>query len=341
MPASTPWSDPRSGGIDLLTLSFSEPIDPATAIPANIAVTAYAADGSEVDLDLDDREFDLRLGNQYADLRFTPPLPENLRYCIRVVNVKDLAGNTLAGDSARVDLTALPGDLTNDLRVTVNDGGALATLLGTSPIDPLNPYHVRADINRDGSVTMSDMAILLTQVGTDLRFVPTTCIDVGSEDPSEPFKKAKPEPTATEGPIAVADGNGPQGGAQAATAGPSGGEAGAAGTAASAPIVLGRVGDRLERGLLRRDLLAVRAMPRPEPEVVDDEADDGSDGTLEPVDPEVVAAIYGLVTLEPGDAEARDGQAGGSCACRNPSAWLRRWRRWPTCCAPRGLRSRR
>jgi hypothetical protein len=193
----------------------------------------------------------------------------------------------------------VPGDLTNDLRVTVNDGGALASLLGTSPIDPLNPFHVRADINRDGSVTSSDMSLLLGQIGVDLRFVPTTCIDLGGEEESEPVKKSPVEPTVTDGIVAVVDGAFGQNGPPQMAAAESGDAPDSDGEANVMPVLLGRQGGITDRGLLHLDLLAVRAkrMESLDPESPEADAD-------APLDPTVVAAIFGLVTYAPSLDEA-------------------------------------
>jgi hypothetical protein len=126
-----------------------------------------------------DRTLELRLGDQYATIRFPTPLPTTLRYCIRLVGVKDLAGNALDQSSASIDLIVLPGDITGDGRITVNDAGALGTLLGTTEIDPLNPFHVRGDLNRDGAITTGDAAIILASLGTDLRFAINPCSNFG------------------------------------------------------------------------------------------------------------------------------------------------------------------
>jgi hypothetical protein len=171
--------EPRTGGVGELVLSFSEALDPATIDAVSVAVTAYDAAGAEVDVSVADRTLELRLGDQYATIRFPTPLPTTLRYCIRLVGVKDLAGNALDQSSASIDLIVLPGDITGDGRITVNDAGALGTLLGTTEIDPLNPFHVRGDLNRDGAITTGDAAIILASLGTDLRFAINPCSNFG------------------------------------------------------------------------------------------------------------------------------------------------------------------
>ena len=172
--SSVATSEPRSGGISKLTLSFSEPLDPESFGPVNVLVTAYNASGVEVTVPVDDRTVSLRLGNQYADIGFPTPLPDALRYCIKIVGATDLAGNAVEQDSGSIDLVVLAGDVTGDLRVTVNDAGAIGSLLNAT-FDPLNPLHVRSDVNRDGQITMADAMIVVGAIGRDFRFAANPC----------------------------------------------------------------------------------------------------------------------------------------------------------------------
>ncbi len=169
----------RSGGLEELVLSFSEALDPGSINATSVAVTAYDAAGLEVDVPVADRTLELRLGDQFATIRFPTPLPNGLRYCIRLVGVTDLAGNALDQSSASIDLVVLEGDITGDARVTVNDAGAIGTLLGTATIDPLNPFHVRGDLNRDGAITSADAARIVAAFGADLRFAVNPCANQG------------------------------------------------------------------------------------------------------------------------------------------------------------------
>ncbi len=125
VPSIGAFSESRPGGIRTFVLSFSEPIDPATFGPASLAVTAYNAAGVEVTVPVDDRTAELRLGDQYATVTFPTALPDGLRYCLRFLGVRDVAGNLLDQESGGIDFASVPGDVTGDLRVTVNDAGAI------------------------------------------------------------------------------------------------------------------------------------------------------------------------------------------------------------------------
>ncbi|MDI9405003.1 MAG: dockerin type I domain-containing protein, partial [Limnohabitans sp.] len=172
-------SECRADGVSKLVVTFSEAIDPATFAAVSIVVSAYDANGNEGKVDAEDRVATLGIGALSATLDFPTPLPNGLRYCIRLVGVKDLAGNLIDAATASLDLIALVGDVTGDGRVTVNDAGAIATLLGTSEIDPFDPYQVRSDINGDGAITTADSAMVIAAIGGDLRFGINPCSDLG------------------------------------------------------------------------------------------------------------------------------------------------------------------
>jgi hypothetical protein len=160
-------SEPRRGGCEELLVSFTEPILRSTLTPSSIAISAYDERGVEVDpgsvafVEVD-------VGDRDARIIFDPPLANNRRYCIRFVGVADLAGNQIVGPTGRLDLAVLEGDLTGDGRVTVNDAGAMAGLLG-APLDPANTLHARADIDRNGALEMADVYLIVGAIGRDLR----------------------------------------------------------------------------------------------------------------------------------------------------------------------------
>ncbi|MEY3143914.1 MAG: hypothetical protein RLY21_2407 [Planctomycetota bacterium] len=271
-------SEPRSGGITKLTLSFSEPIDPESFGPVDVVVTAYNASGVEVDVPVADRTVTLRLGDQYADIEFPTPLPDARRYCIRLVGATDLAGNLIDQDSGSIDLVVLAGDVTGDLRVTVNDAGAIGSLVGAT-FDPLNPYHVRSDVNRDGAITMADANLVVAAIGRDFRFAVNPCTDLSSG-----FR------------IAPSDNGGGNGdGAQAGTAdgGIARGGVGATGRGGSfasagrgkGNIPVAQVAGATVRGEERIDLIALRP------------ARDGSNANAATV--AFAAALFGLAEAVP------------------------------------------
>ena len=66
-------------------------------------------------------------------------------------------------------LTGLIGDTNGDLRVRANDVGNAGDLVGTSPIDPLEIFEVRNDIDVDGGIDSDDVDIIGTKVGNDAR----------------------------------------------------------------------------------------------------------------------------------------------------------------------------
>jgi hypothetical protein len=87
------WQEPKGGGagaVDLLTVAFSEPLDPATVTPAAFSIVGPGAPGvAAVALDAAGREVDVSLTG------LTPVGPQ-LQLVI-ADTVADLAGNPLAG----------------------------------------------------------------------------------------------------------------------------------------------------------------------------------------------------------------------------------------------------
>lgn len=106
---------------------------------------------------------------------FTPPLPDGVRYCLKLRNVSDVAGNVIPDSATQVSFTTLKGDATGDRRVNNTDVGAINALVGTDPINPSNPNHVRADLNGDGRITSADVQIAVQARGRDARFIAEPC----------------------------------------------------------------------------------------------------------------------------------------------------------------------
>jgi len=263
VPSIGAFSESRPGGIRTFVLSFSEPIDPATFGPANLAVTAYNAAGVEVTVPVDDRTAELRLGDQYATVTFPTALPDGLRYCLRFLGVRDMAGNLLDQESGGIDFASVPGDVTGDLRVTVNDAGAIGSLLGQA-VDPLDPYLVRADLNLDGMITMADAAVVVASIGMDLRFAINPCSDLGDNRMLEGGQGVGTD--SGEG-LAAADGATPHGGRPsggAVTHGGLGRRPSDGGGEGGERVMLSRDGDSVLSATLRGDVVAVRGMPAAE-----------------------------------------------------------------------------
>jgi hypothetical protein len=252
--------------LERLVLSFSEPIDPDSAAAA-VAVTGYRINGTVSPLSFT-ATLDLRTGNQYADVTFSPPLPTGLRYCIRLVGLRDESGKQLDAASGRIDLTLQPGDVTGDNRVTVNDAGALVSLLGTESIDPLDPYQVRCDIDGDGSITQLDLTVLVGQIGRNWNGFSTPC---ASAAPSAPGSSPQVAGTAGDGRAATGGaplGGGSGGGAAGVGMGggtgrgrgaAAGGDDGPAGAGAAPTLVLAVTGGTPETASLRADLVATES----------------------------------------------------------------------------------
>ncbi|MCA9311171.1 MAG: S8 family serine peptidase, partial [Phycisphaerales bacterium] len=106
--------------------------------------------------------------NTLGLIELSDALPENTRYRLELLGITDLAGNPLS-ESRLVFFTTVPGDVTGDRRVNNTDVGALASLLGTNPINPANRFHVRADVNTDGRIDQLDLDAVLARRGIDAR----------------------------------------------------------------------------------------------------------------------------------------------------------------------------
>ncbi len=93
--AGTPQSDPRAGGISELIVEFSEPIDDASVNATTVNFDGTDGDGNAIDLSGIAASIELFTGEIGARITFTPPLPENGRYCVRLLDVTDRAGNQM------------------------------------------------------------------------------------------------------------------------------------------------------------------------------------------------------------------------------------------------------
>ena len=231
---------------------------PAEAIAFDTTAAASGLAGS--------RPLDLRLGNQYADISFPTPLPEGLRYCVRLIGVRDMAGNLLDQGSGSLDLATLVGDVTGDMQVTVNDAGAIGTLLGTAVVDQADPYQVRADVNRDGTINMLDAMLVVTHIGMDFRGSINPCSDLGGNFRSDEESDGGRGGASRGDPTVAQAGRAPGTSGGTVTTGTGGtGGTGARGDRSGEPafgsalVTLGLADGKPELGRLRLDVVAVRS----------------------------------------------------------------------------------
>ncbi|MFM1822994.1 MAG: hypothetical protein RI967_1260, partial [Planctomycetota bacterium] len=167
-------SEPRAGGLARLVATFSEPIDPATFDAVAISLAAFDATGSEVAVPATTVSASLTFGGTGAEILFEPALPAGLRYCVRIVGAADAAGNLLVASTARLDVAVVVGDATGDQRANATDFGAIATLLGVE-VDRANPVEVRCDLDSDGTIDQTDLALAMAANGVDLRAAVNPC----------------------------------------------------------------------------------------------------------------------------------------------------------------------
>lgn len=176
-------TDPREAGISQLVVTFNEPVDPNSFGAINVFVDGFDLNDQPVTIPPADITTSLRAANSVGVIDFSPPLPTNVRYCIQLINVRDRSGNVL-GTGSRLDVTSLPGDATQDRRVNNTDVGAIASLLGTNPIDRENPDHLRADLNTDGAINQADLDIALAARGASSRQIRNPCLE--RPEPNDP-----------------------------------------------------------------------------------------------------------------------------------------------------------
>ncbi len=167
--------EPRGSGVARLRYIYEGgPPDSAIPTPDRVEVTGVDAEGRPINLSAISITTSPNLDLGGVNILFTPALPDRGRYCVRLIGVRDAAGNPLDGVD-RLDITALAGDTTFDRRTNNTDAGAVQSLMGTNPIDPANAQHVRADLNTDGRIDAADRTFALTRRGADLRHVLSPC----------------------------------------------------------------------------------------------------------------------------------------------------------------------
>ncbi|MCC6126418.1 MAG: hypothetical protein IT426_15780, partial [Pirellulales bacterium] len=169
IPDDGAFSEPRDAGIGRFLLNFSEAVDPTTFPTSSLNLSGLDVMDAGVDLSGVSVAASLRHGDTQGAFSLTPALPDYARYWARVSGVKDLAGNALSGDGDRV-LTALRGDVNGDRMVNVTD---LSYIKGSyvNPIDTHDPMSIRADVDGNGLVDLSDVNAAWTQRNHNARFI--------------------------------------------------------------------------------------------------------------------------------------------------------------------------
>jgi len=172
-------SEPRSGGVERLVATASEPLRSVVAGAPLVSVQGVGLDGQAFDPADLGIAVNATLGDTERSviIEFNPPLPTDATYCVQLAGLSDRAGNPLSGELVRLRFTALAGDVTGDARVNNSDVGAIATLLGTEQVDPLNERHLRSDIDGDGDIDDYDLEVVLEARRRDARFLPNPCAD--------------------------------------------------------------------------------------------------------------------------------------------------------------------
>ena len=170
IPDDGTFSEPRASGASTLLVTFSGAISAASLTPAAVGVWGTKEDGSPVDLSGVTVTTSTRANGTVGVVSFTPALPDDARYLVRLTGVRGADGQLVAGDADRV-LTALLGDATGDRRVNSTDVGAVTSLRGIDPIDPSDVNQVRSDVTNDGRVNNTDVGGVTSVRGKDARFI--------------------------------------------------------------------------------------------------------------------------------------------------------------------------
>lgn len=172
--------EPRAPGVGSLSIAFSGGVDPATLSPSSVLVNGLDTAGNPVDLSGISIGVTVGPDNESAGISFTPALPDAARYCVTLVDVLDPSGHPLDG-AARVNITALQGDVTGDGRVNASDLAFIRDIrnqLDGGLIDPDEQVEIRADVSADGRVNATDLAFTRASNGIDTRAIIDPCGEI-------------------------------------------------------------------------------------------------------------------------------------------------------------------
>jgi len=163
------FSEPRSG-VKKIVVTFDGPINPATAIPANVTVCGNDVNNVPVDLSLVLVSTATTTGDTKMEINFAPALPNYARYRI-ALKTSILAANGAPIQADSRILTALQGDASGDRRVGATDVGGVRSLVGINPINPATLNEVRSDAFTDGRINATDVGGVRSKVGNDARAI--------------------------------------------------------------------------------------------------------------------------------------------------------------------------
>ena len=174
IPDDGTFSEPRTGGIGKLMVTFSEPMDPVSFAGGVVEIAGLDANGAAVDLSGIATAIDLSADDITGTVTIDPPLPDFARYLVRIGAVADLAGNELGGGRDRI-VTALVGDVSGDLRVNATDFSRVRAARARL-IDPGDTDQCRADVSGDGRVNAADLSRVRGRRANDATGIPDPVI---------------------------------------------------------------------------------------------------------------------------------------------------------------------
>ena len=153
------FSEPRSDGINTLVVHFSEEVDlSAASVVFSGSNQAGAVDLSGITAGVLTRD------GHTGEIAFSDPLPDDVRYAVRLDGVMDMAGNPLFDSNDRV-MTALMGDANGDLKTDVFD--LLYAWDYRARAADAGVEQMRSDVNCNGTVSAFDLLLAWDYRGHD------------------------------------------------------------------------------------------------------------------------------------------------------------------------------
>jgi hypothetical protein len=219
IPDNGTFTEPCGTRPRFVLVKFSEPIDPGTFTSGSVEICGIGVNGQP--LEVSTVSIDTVFINDYSvgAIIFggsSESLPDLARYAIRIIGVRDVSGNALAGDDDRV-FTILRGDVSGDGVVNAVDLARIRANM-TAAVVPGSVAQIRADLSLDGKVDALDLSWVRDHIGNDARGIvapslpaamPTSPADETSDSgltADEESVFAEPgSPIRIEGPVVVND----------------------------------------------------------------------------------------------------------------------------------------